>query len=319
MKQNKQRRMEVMDVTPDMANLWLAKNTKNRPVKEGVIAAYASAMRNGKWTLTPEAVIFSAPFKDPVSLENKPETLIDGQHRLHAIVRSGVTVPMTVWYGCEPEEFAAIGQGRRRTVGDILHLTNVGMTDPFTTSSAISAFFKHVMSYPGSMEAWMAQELLTLYPTDFATAAKYKRKLGKLSTRPVMAALLLSRMVAATKTDDLVEQLQTGIGFKEKDAARLLYRYLHEQRLAMNAAETPETIFYRTCHALSHHLEGKHCLALLQTPAGLTFLRGEARKKLEPVLTFLYGNKPPTTFWEPRISPNRLRELKRTRRSNKEE
>lgn len=318
MKKNTQRRMEIMDVTPDMAADWLRKNTKNRPIRQAVVDTYAGAMKNGKWTLTAEPVIFSAPFKDPDTLENKPETLMDGQHRLLAIIASQATVPLTVWFGCEPEEFGAIGQGRRRTVGDILHLTNVGLKDPFTTASAINAFIRHALSWNNSVEAWMAQELLTQAPADFAAASKYKARLGKLITRPVMAGLILSRMVSVTKTDELVEQLQSGIGFTEKDPMRLLYRYLHEQRLSLEGADSPETIFYKVCHALAHKLEGQNCSALMQTPSGLTFLREGARKKIEPLLKSIFGDSPPTHFWEPRVSSSRARAI-RNKRQKKED
>lgn len=316
MKTNTKRRMEIIEVTPKLAEEWMRKNTKNRPIRPGVVESYVNSMIMDKWTLTPEAVVFSAPFKDPVTLENKPETLIDGQHRLAAVIKSGKTVPMTVWFGCEPEEFNAIGQGRRRTNGDILHLTQTGLKDPFVIASACSAFCHHALSYKEACEPWIVGELLAHLPIDMTTSGKYKSKLRRLVTRPVMAALILGRLCGAQKTDSLVEQLQTGIGFGEKDAARFLYRYLHEQALAIDNSDSPETTFYKVCNAIAHHLDGRKSEMLPATPSGVNYLRNTARKRLEPVLTAIYGAPEnwPSNFWEPIVS-NARRRLMRSRRT----
>lgn len=306
---NSKRRMEIIEVTPKLAEEWLRKNTKNRPMRAGMVESYANSMTMDKWTLTPEAIIFSAPFVDSVSLEKKPETLIDGQHRLAAIIKSGKTVPMTVWFGCEPEEFNAIGQGRRRTNGDILHLTQTGLKDPFVIASACSAFAHHVLAYKDAVEPWIVGEILSEFPADMTMASKYKSKLRRLAGRQVMAALLLGRLCAATKTDSLVEQLQTGIGFGEKDAARFLYRYLHQQAMAIDNYDSPETVFYKACNAIAHHLDGRKCEMLMATPTGINYLRNTARKRLEPILTAIYGPPEnwPTNFWEPIVSNARRR------------
>lgn len=315
MKSSAKRRMEIIEVTPKMAEDWMRKNTKNRPMRPGVVESYTASMVMDKWTLTPEAIIFSAPFKDPDTLENKPETLIDGQHRLAAVIKSGKTVPMTVWYGCEPEEFNAIGQGRRRTNGDILHLTQTGLKDPFVIASACSAFAHHVLSYKNACEPWVVGELLTNFPTDLTMSGKYKGKLRKLVTRPVMAGLVLGRLCGAQKIDSLIEQLQTGIGFGEKDAARFLYRYLHEQAMAIDQGDSPETTFYKVCNAIAHYLDGRKCEMLVATPSGLNYLRNSARRRLEPVLTAIYGESEnwPNNFWEPTVSGARKR-LMRSRK-----
>jgi len=309
------RRVEIIDVSPAIAEGWLKKNTKNRPLKPGVVDGYANTMKMGKWTLTTEPIAFSRPFTDPVSLERKPETLIDGQHRLAAVIASGVTVQMTVWFGCEPEEFNVVGQGRRRTNGDVLFLTQVGLRDPYVIASAVSSFARHSLGYNRGVEPWVTQIVLTAFPTDFTAASKYKGKMGKLITRPVMAALILARLVAATKTDELVDQLHSGIGFNEKDAGRLLFRYLHDQRLRAEGQDSAETIYYKVCNALAYRLEGRKCDALLGSPSGVNYLRNAARKKLEPVLRALYADDAPSNFWEPKISTNRGRLLKAKRKT----
>lgn len=49
-------------------------------------------------------------------------SLLDGQHRLEAINRSGVSVWMLVVYDLDPSAQDVMDRGRKRTIGDVLHM-----------------------------------------------------------------------------------------------------------------------------------------------------------------------------------------------------
>ena len=123
-------RLQWIEVTPEKAQLWLENNFVNRPLSDGVVAAYARDMIAGVWVPTHQGIAF-----------NDLDDLIDGQHRLHAIVRSGVTVRMMVTFGL-PSKIAgremttmdAVDRGRTRSVSDQLKIQH-GMKD----GSAIAA------------------------------------------------------------------------------------------------------------------------------------------------------------------------------------
>ena len=77
---------EVMTVTPALAQRWLEKNhPSNRPVAWRRVEAFANDMRMGAWKLTHQGICFDAE-----------GYLIDGQHRLQAVVNADVAVPMLV-------------------------------------------------------------------------------------------------------------------------------------------------------------------------------------------------------------------------------
>jgi len=99
----------VETITPALAAAYLERNTGNRPKKERHIAQIADAMKRGQWMLTHEAIAFS-----------KSGRLIDGQHRLCAVVKSNATVQMHVARECEESTFAVIGDGARRKAADVL-------------------------------------------------------------------------------------------------------------------------------------------------------------------------------------------------------
>ena len=107
-----------MDVTPEMALRWLENNFRNRKLSDDVVAAYARDMRNGVWVPTHQGVAF-----------NDRDELIDGQHRLRAIVLSGKTIKMMVTFGlpsviegAEMTTMDAVDRGRTRSVAHQLKI-----------------------------------------------------------------------------------------------------------------------------------------------------------------------------------------------------
>ncbi|MFF0139696.1 hypothetical protein ACFYRN_24985 [Streptomyces sp. NPDC005227] len=101
----------VIDVTPALARKWLRNNTHNRTVRDRAIDDYARDMVAGHWSLNGEALKFS-----------REGAVLDGQHRLHAVVAADVTVPMMVVVGLDPTAQETMDTGRKRTTGDLMGL-----------------------------------------------------------------------------------------------------------------------------------------------------------------------------------------------------
>ncbi|MFE1010030.1 hypothetical protein ACFW4M_01835 [Streptomyces sp. NPDC058794] len=103
--------MEVLDVTPELAAEWLTRNTNNRPLSKATVQQLAARIQRGEWQLTHQGIAF-----------DEDGVLIDGQHRLAAVVRAGLTVPMTVAHGVPRTAFTVMDTGRKRTGRDALAL-----------------------------------------------------------------------------------------------------------------------------------------------------------------------------------------------------
>lgn len=123
-----------MDVDPGQAAHWLQNNFVNRPVVQDVVDAYARDMTRGVWVQTHQGVAF-----------NDQDHLIDGQHRLLAIVKSGVTVRMMVTFGLaskiaghEMTTMDAVDRGRTRSVADQLKIQH-GMKNGSIIASLAAA------------------------------------------------------------------------------------------------------------------------------------------------------------------------------------
>jgi hypothetical protein len=103
--------VELVAVTPEVARAWLLRNTHNRPLRDKTIETYARDMAAGNWTLNGEAVKFATD-----------GTVLDGQHRLRAIVAADVTVRMLIVSGLPPEAQETMDSGRKRTAADVFSL-----------------------------------------------------------------------------------------------------------------------------------------------------------------------------------------------------
>lgn len=84
-------------------------HTRNRPVKDAHVEWLAGMMKAGKWRTNGEPILL-----------DEDGRLLDGQHRLWAVVHSGVAIETWVTRGVPREHFATIDTGATRTTADVL-------------------------------------------------------------------------------------------------------------------------------------------------------------------------------------------------------
>lgn len=109
-------------VTPETARNWLSHNHKNRNIRKADLDRYKRDMIAGNWHIAGDPIRFGTD-----------GSLLDGQHRLTAIVETGVTLPLLVIRGIKEEAQAVMDTGRRRTAADALAI------DKHENSSALAA------------------------------------------------------------------------------------------------------------------------------------------------------------------------------------
>lgn len=103
-----------MTVTPSIAKSWLEKNTGNRNLNPIHVTELACAMLDDEWRENGEAIKLS-----------RNGRVLDGQHRLHAIVESGRSITTAVFTDLPEEIQDTIDLGMKRTIGDALHMEGV--------------------------------------------------------------------------------------------------------------------------------------------------------------------------------------------------
>ena len=111
-----QPQVSMCTYTPDKAQTILdTRNPANRLISGVHMSKIADDMRNGRFdSHNGEAIRFDTN-----------GNLIDGQHRLAAIVDSGVAIELLTMKGLAPESRHTIDQGRRRSVSDRLRMEDI--------------------------------------------------------------------------------------------------------------------------------------------------------------------------------------------------
>ena len=102
-------RSRVQTITPARAVQWLEANTTNRPLSRPVVRSFAEAMRRGEWLVTHQGIAFDVN-----------GVLVDGQHRLAAIIEADRPVELTVFTEVAEGTFDVLDIGKRRTAADVL-------------------------------------------------------------------------------------------------------------------------------------------------------------------------------------------------------
>lgn len=98
-------------ITPEDAESLLEEDTRNRALRPGLVGIYTEFMAKKKWAINGETI--------KVSSEG---LLIDGQHRLNAILSYGRPVRMALALGVDKNCFLVTDTGRPRSAGDILKI-----------------------------------------------------------------------------------------------------------------------------------------------------------------------------------------------------
>lgn len=98
----------IQMVTPAIAKEWLKSNLSNRPLSLATVKRFAGAIRRGEWMLNGETVCFDIN-----------GNLVNGQHRMQAIIESGIPVPLVIVWNVPEGAFATYDSGKVRTAGEV--------------------------------------------------------------------------------------------------------------------------------------------------------------------------------------------------------
>lgn len=99
----------LVNVSPAMATEWLKQNHANRKFRASHARTIATEMARGEYQVTHQGIAFGTSGR-----------LLDGQHRLHAIVESNTTQPMLIFIGVHEYTFANFDRGVQRGISDVL-------------------------------------------------------------------------------------------------------------------------------------------------------------------------------------------------------
>ena len=123
----------IVNITPKRASELLAKNTNNRHLSEKKVNEHAAAMSSGAWVFNGDAIRIS-----------KSGRLLDGQHRLSAIVKSGTTQQFVLVEGLPDDVFTTIDTGRRRSASDVVGIAGIKNANCVAAAAKLAIVFSKV-------------------------------------------------------------------------------------------------------------------------------------------------------------------------------
>lgn len=213
-------RSETKTISPEEAAELLTRNESNRPLSKTVVSGFASAMRRGEWKLTHQGIALG-----------EDGQVVDGQHRLSAIVESGVPTETLVFTEVGNDTFDVLDAGRKRNASDALAIAGEKSTHLLASMLRIVWLYNNRpdSSWSGGSAAVTTPQILeTLekHPKvrDFVTPGlEIANATGTIKSAAAGASYLVSRNNAKKKTAPWFDGLIEGAGLTKGDA-RLKYR-----------------------------------------------------------------------------------------------
>ena len=117
----------IMFITPQIAEQWLAHNVANRKLREASVAKHVEKLQSGLYQFNGDAIRWSTSGR-----------IIDGQHRLTAIVRTGIPMKSVVVWGIRDEAQVTMDRGDKRSLIDHLSIMGEDSTKILATVLSLS-------------------------------------------------------------------------------------------------------------------------------------------------------------------------------------
>ncbi|MDQ1013536.1 hypothetical protein [Streptomyces afghaniensis] len=220
-------------VTPEVAAAWLQFNRpENRRMSQRAVASLVATMLAGEYLLTHQPIAFDALGR-----------LIDGQHRLAAVVQSRVTVQMWVIVGANPDTFGVVDTGLARRPTQFLRVkhsnTIHGALGMIRFAEACRDNDGQVPdSFQFAMDVKPCLDMLSDWPEvhDYAQAADRIFRACRLPPAPLLAVLAqAARGSCPEKLGTFVERLKSGAELASNSPILALRRRGMEHRPGMRA------------------------------------------------------------------------------------
>lgn len=252
-------------ITPEDAQRLLESNTENRKISNGTVEAYADDMLSGNWD---ESV------GDAISIDEEG-TLRNGQHRLTAIVQSGVSIYM--WVCRNVSKNGIYDNNRKRSNSDQITILRSDFENVYKSSRYISVARSLINNAknPGFNRRTVTPKEII----DFTE--KHKEDLDgfflnmpqstvpKISLAVVYLALFMAYMSGVDINDiiDFYDILCTGMSVKQEEFPIIAYRnYLKDT----TSVSTTHIEIGRCQYALKKYLTGS-CVKRSISPKELIY------------------------------------------------
>lgn len=221
----------IETITPDVANCYLRLNPSNRPLTASRIKTYAQDMRDGKWKLNGEAILFDAN-----------GLLINGQHRLLACIEAKQPFMTYVIRGLDPNVRTTTDTGRPRSAAD-----NIGMAGAENTRM-VAAAIMFILRYQNGAAFHTGQ---TFSHDDIVSFWMENREISQSAVMGGRAHHILQTSLGCglhflfskrdhDAADKFMGDLASGVGLDSTDSVYVLREFLIQNKGSKQKHTKPE-------------------------------------------------------------------------------
>lgn len=117
-------------ITPTKAAEYLERNKANRPVSKRRVLQYTSDMKEGRWKQTGDPLRFAVDGR-----------LLDGQHRLEALIKANIPLRFVCIFDLEEEIFDVLDTGKIRNAADTLAIHGITNRNEISAAARLQYFY----------------------------------------------------------------------------------------------------------------------------------------------------------------------------------
>lgn len=229
----------IVKVSPDMARTLLKTNTDNRTVRKNRVNNYATQMKRGQWKLT----------GDPIRI-SRTGRLLDGQHRLLAIIEANTEVETFVIEGLEDDTFTVIDSGLGRTPADALTFAGIGSASHISPVTRILIGIENGLNiYNTEAMSLVTRQDVLDYSEANIEILRWAVGIGQRTDKAVdgirtawaVFAVVAQSATSPEEVEEFLGRIADGVGLVAGDPRLALRNWLARQR-GWNSTSTKDNI-----------------------------------------------------------------------------
>lgn len=258
-------KMEIIVVTPDIAQAWLDKNTHNRKPSARHVDKLARDMIAGNFVYTGDAIRFDIK-----------GNLIDGQHRLMACVKAEKGFETLVIYDLPPATQDKLDAGKNRGAGDVISLSGFHYANQLAAACRLMIHEREGMQSIGTLPlstsdvtAMLKQHSTLPSAMNEVASKRYPRGISN-SNLAVVYYVGRDMLGVAKVADAFIEVMTTGIPFSEGCAAHAYRERVVKSHIGGSMAMTATSKWRMMKHAWNLFSNGQS-VKNIRAPETVTF------------------------------------------------
>lgn len=225
-------KVEIKKITPDVAREYLKNNATNRSISEAALKKCVNAIKSNEWVTNGETIKIC-----------EDGTLLDGQHRLTAVLKTGIEIECVVVSGVKKSAFTTIDTGKTRSISDALYVIGVKKNYNFKAAALKATYtLKSGVSTTNLRSFQLTnKQAVNFYKTligfdDLMDAACRKNQCKTLLGSSILGATyyIFEEKQGSEKRDEFFNALESGAGLVVNSPIlalrKKLFQILQEQQ-----------------------------------------------------------------------------------------